>query len=214
MPLIVVRPGSDLEDAAANISEGRVSLRFAKVPDLSACATYEAVRDLVRQTHPEDSRHSSGNWAGSLWNLRNPEFDQAVIAMPVNRDEGGTFAVGMASGAYQYTPGAKDCHRRPVRWINRAVSVESMGYDLWRSLCAASSCFQVGIENADQRLLGLAKGEPIAGSPEAAIAEGKPDPSVRPPDHPFTQAGFDALAKLYENPTTEALGIRPAAVFR
>ena len=205
MPLIVVRPGGNREDATANLAENRVSLRFDKVPDLSACSTYEAVRGLVRQSHPTDNLRSSGNWAGSLWNLRNPSFDQAVVAMPVNREDGGTYAVGLIDGPYQYAAQATDCHRRPVRWINRTVTAETMGYDLWCSLCSASSCFQVGVDQADKRLMGLAQGTPIAGSPEEAIAQGKPDPSVRPPEWPFTAPGFALLTQLHENPTTDTL---------
>jgi 5-methylcytosine-specific restriction protein B len=204
MTLLLVRAGGDCEDAPGNLAEHRVSVAFSE-PDASACATYEDAQRLVQQTHPNESVATIARWAGSLWNFRNPEHDHAHVVMPVDLHGKRGFAIGRVEGPYQFTPGVRDRHRRQVTWLRTDIPASACAWDLQNRLGLPQTCYRLATNNAESRLMALAHGAPLAGSPEEDLAQGHPDPT-RPqenPVSPFTASAFTLLAQLHANPTED-----------
>lgn len=204
MTLLLVRAGSDCEDAPGNLAEGRVSIAFDEA-DASACATYEDAQTLVRKTHPEEPLATVGRWAGSLWNFRNPVHDTAHVVMPVDLDGKRAFAIGRVEGPYQFLPDVRDRHRRKVTWLRTDIPASVCAWDLQNRLSLPLTCYRLVTNNAEARLMALAQGSPLTGSPEEAIAQGHPDPT-KPPDNPaspFTEPSFALLGQLQAKPTED-----------
>jgi hypothetical protein len=204
MTMLLVRAGSDCEDAPGNLAENRVSTAFDE-PDASACATYEDAQALVKMTHPEEPLATVGRWAGSLWNFRNPEHDTAHVVMPVDIDGKRAFAIGRVEGPYQFLPDVRDRHRRKVTWLRTDIPASACAWDLLNRLSLPLTCYRLVTNNAEARLMALAQGAPLGGSPEEAIAQGKPDPTLPPdePMSPFTGHSFELLGQLQAKPTED-----------
>ena len=66
----VVRAGSQGEAEASNLALGRASIGWSEVPDMSAMASREQIREIVDGLYPGASSQSRAVTTGQLWAFR------------------------------------------------------------------------------------------------------------------------------------------------
>ena len=201
MTILVVRAGSKCEDASGNLANNRVSLAFDE-PDASACASYEDVQKIVHATHLGKGVATMGRWAAALWIFRSPEHDQAIVVMPVDLDGKRVFAIGRVTGGYSFDASVRDRHRRSVQWLHKGIPSEAIGSDVRSRLGLPNSCYRIRKHDAEARLLAMADGKTLPGSPEEDIAAGR-TPQDPVSEVSFPPEAFELLARLMESPKVE-----------
>lgn len=129
--------------------------------DLSSVQTREEIDAALRRAgHPE-----SPNGVGQVYRIRKEiATGDTVITYDTARRE---YPVGEVSGPYQYRPGVRYPHQRPVNWVGR-VRRDDLSPDTLNRLGSLLAVFLLN-ESAGREVLSVLKGErPIAEQAETA----------------------------------------------
>ena len=125
---------------------------FDKVPNLSACASLNDVRELVTTAEPDVSVNAVGNFAAQLWALAGRMAVGDYVVLP--RKETSQVAIGRITVEYEYRaedPDPDKRHVRTVEWLRTDVPRSSIKQDFLYSLGAFSTYCQVSRNEAAAR---------------------------------------------------------------
>lgn len=149
----VVRAGSTGEHEQWNLDNGRATIGWRDVGDLSNCSSREQVRAVVAATYPGYSPNKVGNNAGQLWAFRQSIRPGDLIVMPLHIQRG-YLALGRCVGPYGYDPSAQQDRRHfvPVEWRLEPVARTAIKDDLLASLNGLMTVFSPSKNNAAARL--------------------------------------------------------------
>jgi restriction system protein len=102
--------------------------------------------------NPEKTRIGAGLAMGALWTVSKGIKIGDIVLCP---DGEGRYRVAEVTGEYQYAPGQTLFHRRPVRWLDRAIDRAAMSEPLQRSTGATGTVSHVTKHAAEiERLVG------------------------------------------------------------
>lgn len=150
----VIRAGASGENEAWNLEQGRAGVSFRETPDLTACTTREAVREVVDASYPGDAPGRRANFAGQLWALRNTITPGDLIVMPL-KSKPGYLAMGRCTTEYAYDAAQSDKTRRHhigVQWKADPVPRSALKDDLLNTVNGAMTVFTLSRNNAAARL--------------------------------------------------------------
>lgn len=109
--------------------------------------------------HPDKSKIAAGLACGALWTVAKGIQKGDIVISP---DGSGTYRVGEVVGDYFYAPGQPLPHRRPVKWLDRAIARADMGDALKRSAGSIGTVSTITTHAAELEQL-------IAGTPGPAL---------------------------------------------
>jgi len=90
----------------------------------------EAFIPIYMKIRPDKTKIGAGLAMGALWTVSKGIKIGDVVLCP---DGQGQYRVAEVIGDYQYAPGQTLFHRRPVRWLDRAIDRSAMSEALQRS---------------------------------------------------------------------------------
>lgn len=155
----VVRAGGAGENEENSLNSGRIYVNWPGVGDISQARSFDEVRDIVRNSFPEESNHLIGNWAGQLNKFKNEMQIGDLIVLPLkNLDK---YAIGIVSGEYIYDESDDISgfrHSRKVEWKDKGVDKNRIKPDLRQSLGTLLTVARIGRVNAYKRLLAVSLG--------------------------------------------------------
>jgi restriction system protein len=85
---------------------------------------------IYMKINPDKTRIGAGLAMGALWTVSKGIKVGDIVLCP---DGEGRYRVAEVTGEYQYAPGQTLFHRRPVRWLDRAIDRAAMSEPLQRS---------------------------------------------------------------------------------
>ncbi|MDN5759545.1 MAG: restriction endonuclease [Tomitella sp.] len=186
----VVRAGRNGEDEQWNLEQGRATIRWSEIGDLTNCHSREGVRTLVDAAFPGDATMRRANQTGQLWAFRDSIKIDDLVVMPL-KTRPGYLAFGRCAGTYAYDaaePNKARRHHLPVTWQTEAIAKSGMQDDLLYMLNASMTVFSPSRNNAAERLDRVAQtGADPGGAHDTATASAppsrQPSPSLsRPAD--------------------------------
>lgn len=191
----VVRAGQRGENEHWNIEQGRVTVGWSEVGDLSRAATREDVRRRVEDAYPGDGPARWANFTGQLWAFRDSIRAGDLVVLPL-KTKPGYLQFGRVTGVYAYAAAQADWHRShslPVEWLGEPISKTVVGQDLVHTLNGSLTVFQPSRNDAATRLEAIAAGRPDPGfggagsasavtatAPQGAAAREVTDPETAP----------------------------------
>ena len=162
----MVRAGSTGEREKVALEEGLAIAGWEEVGDLSHVATRPALREVLEQAYPSDSRATIGNWTGQMWRLLHEIKIGDLIVLPL-KSQPGIIAVGRVVGNYQYrgdaNPGFR--HVRQVHWLRVDLSRSDVRQDLLDSMGSLLTVCRLSRFGASGRIAQLAEGGIDPGPP-------------------------------------------------
>ncbi|GGK64151.1 restriction endonuclease [Ornithinimicrobium pekingense] len=153
----VVRAGRHGEDEGSNLQEGRATIGWHEIGDLTEMQTREQVRRIVDEVFAGDHPSRQAIFAGQLWAFRDTIRAGDLILMPL-KSQPGQIAFGRCTGEYAYDREA-DAHRRhfrPVQWQPDLVPRSALGGDLLAMVNASMTVFSPSRNDAANRLRAVA----------------------------------------------------------
>lgn len=149
----VVRAGRHGEDEGRNLQDGRATIGWREIGDLTSLKTREAIRQRVDETFPGDHPGRQAIFAGQLWAFRGTIREGDLILTPL-KSQPGQIAFGRCNGPYAFDPAA-DPHRRhyrPVTWQEETVPRSALQGDLLAMVNASLTVFSPSRNDATRRL--------------------------------------------------------------
>jgi hypothetical protein len=132
----VVRAGRKGEAEALNFEEGMVSIGWKEVGDLAEATTIEDVRELYRESRPDDSDARVNTQASQLDQFVNQIQVGDLVLLPL-RTNPGCVAVARVEGDYRHRDepafDVYATHTRSAQWLARDVPVEAFDEELRKS---------------------------------------------------------------------------------
>lgn len=192
----VVRAGRSGEHEQFNLENGRATIGWAPIGDLTACLSRSDVQRLVDAAYTQSSAQSRGMQTGQLWAFRSSIQPGDLVVMPSKTTPGYLF-MGRCAGGYGYDPSA-DPHRRhllPVEWRPEPVAKTVLKDDLLATLNGLMTVFAPSRNGAAGRLeavlaSGADPGSAVATSISAPVAEAE---VTDPPSVPTLDAIQDRV---------------------
>ena len=125
-----------------------------ELPDLSACASRDALAGLLRQTYPAEKPRTLGSWLNQIWPVRDTMQNGDLVALPLKGRP--AVAFGTVTGPYRRVPDANGApvHSRPVQW-HAQVPRAALDADMIFSLGAFMTVCRIGRNNAEERARAL-----------------------------------------------------------
>jgi restriction system protein len=157
MALWMVRAGKRGEREDLALDKNLAVIGWEELPDLSGIKAREDLASLMAATYPDVKRNTLINWVAQLWAFRSTIVKGDHIVLPLKGRA--AIAIGTFTGDYQYNPGLHPSvrHVRPVRWITKDLPRSAVDQDLLFSLGAFLTVCRIERNNAEERLLTLAK---------------------------------------------------------
>lgn len=154
----VVRGGRHGEDESLNLQEGRATVGWREIGDLTELTTREAVRQRVDEAFPGDHPGRQAIFAGQLWAFRDSIRRGDLILMPL-KSQPGHIAFGRCTGGYAYDHQAHPHrrHYRPVDWQPDTVPRSALQGDLLAMVNASLTVFSPSRSSAARRLEAIAE---------------------------------------------------------
>lgn len=163
MSVWLIRAGREGENEALAQDEGLAVVGWSNLPNLSAIAAREDVRQMVQNAVPDAKKMAIANWTGQLWAFVRKVSVEDLVVLPSKK--GSTVAVGRVSSDYEYRADLvpQDAsHTRRVQWLAQ-VPRSSFQDDLRQSMNAYLTVCEISRPNAEARILALVNGAPSAG---------------------------------------------------
>lgn len=173
----VIRAGKHGENAQWNLEQGRATIRWQEIGDLSGARSREDARAMVDEANPHDSPGRRANNAGQLWAFRAQIHPGDLVILPL-KTKSGYLQFGRVTGGYFYDATQPDRTRRhslPVQWFGEPVSKTVIEQDLVFTINGILTVFQPSRNDAERRLEAIARGEADPGFQELAT-HGVPEP--------------------------------------
>ena len=120
------------------------------------------------ERHPGKSKIAAGLACGVMWTVGKYLQRGDIVLCP---DGSGTYRVGEVTGEYVYAPGQVLPHRRPVRWLDKAIQRAEMSEALRNSTGSIGTTSDVTAYHDELEKL-------IGGIPPAAAVEAVEDPAA------------------------------------
>ena len=210
MTLWGVRSGKYGEREALALEKEWAIIGWEDMPDLSAFADREALRQQLLATYHEEKAKTLSNWESQLWPFAHVMAEGDPVVMPLKQRS--AFALGRIKGPYIFRDqGSEQLHTRPVEWI-REVPRSALAQDLQHSFGAFLTVFQVYRNNAEQRVkvVMAGKADPAFSSTVPTSAQAKlPEAPV-----PGVAASDEANTTDIEQTAEDAIRFRIATVFK
>lgn len=149
----VVRAGRHGEDEGRNLQDGRATIGWREIGDLTGLNTREAIRRRVDEVFEGDHPGRQAIFAGQLWAFRDSIRDGDLILMPL-KSQPGHIAFGRCTSAYGFDP-ETDPHRRhyrTVKWQADTVPRSALHGDLLAMVNASLTVFSPSRNDATHRL--------------------------------------------------------------
>ena len=147
----LVRAGRHGEDEEFALDNDVAVVGYPDVASLEDADTYEAVRELVIPTYPEDTKSSSlGIHVGQVWRFVGEMKEGDLVILPRKRTS--QIAVGQIAGPYRYNGRSARVHTRAVKWLNAEIPRDTFQMDLLHSFGAAMTVCRIQRNNAVQRI--------------------------------------------------------------
>ncbi len=164
MAFWVVRAGKHGVNEGYVVENNVVAIGWEQVGNLSPFKEREALHAHVAKVYPNELRGRVAIWAGELWALKERIKSGDHVAVPLTSRA--AIAIGRVTGPY-YVPdaplGAK--HQRKVEWLITDLPRSEVDQDLLYTLGSTLAVFQAKRNNAEERLLAYAKGQPVKPKP-------------------------------------------------
>ncbi len=151
MTMWMVRAGKAGENEKLALENKAAIVGWDEMPDLSSCATREALREMLRTAYPDQKVKTLMNWESQLWPVRETIQVGDLVVLPLKTRS--DIAIGKVTGAYQYRtdlPGGP-VHSRPVDWV-REYPRSAFDQDLLFSFGAFMTVCRIERNNAEQRV--------------------------------------------------------------
>ena len=160
MALWLVRCGSRGEGESHALTHGVVGIGWPELGDLSAARSLDAIKERLREQHPDDKPSRIYNQAGQLDAFTHRIKQGDLVALPLKTAP--AVAFGRVTGGYSFDPKAPEQvrHQRPVKWIREDVPRGEIDQDLLYSLGAFMTVCQIRRNNAEKRIEDLLAGKP------------------------------------------------------
>jgi restriction system protein len=122
------------------------------LPDLSGIENREALADLYRKTHPDDSPVLIANQVGQVWAFRHKIQEDDLAVLPPKTQS--AIAIGKVAGPYSYRTDVGEIvrHTRPVKWLRTDLLRTTFEQDLLHSLSSLLTVCQIKRHNAEERI--------------------------------------------------------------
>ena len=149
----LIRAGRSGERDNFAIENGLAGGGFQEVPDLTASATREDIKALVRKAYPDASVAKVPNYAGQLWALRSRVNVGNIVVLPLKTTS--SIALGLVTGGYHYRSDedAAKRHCVSVDWQQIDVPRTAIRQDLLYSLGSAMTICQITRNDGAWRLM-------------------------------------------------------------
>lgn len=175
MAVWLVRAGKYGEREQTALEKGVVTIGWNELPDLSTVQNKEALTEMFREMHPEDSSGKVANNVGQVWSFRSRIQPGDLAVLPLKTRS--AIAIGKVSGPYQYTSDLGDGvrHVRKVEWLRTDLPRTAFGQDILYSLGAFMTVCQIERNQAEERIRAVLAGKADPGAPigeEAEIEDG------------------------------------------
>jgi hypothetical protein len=102
--------------------------------------TFERLKSVYRQYHPDSSEQSVGQCAGNIWYCCNYIQDEDLVFV---RDQEGKFHLSEVAGGYYWNPESELQHQRPIRWTGISISKKDMSKGLSDSMDSPKTCIEI-----------------------------------------------------------------------
>jgi len=155
-----------------------VAVSFERLGDLTAAASRDDVRELLRAGYPETGEAAINNRAGQLWTFIHRIQVGDLVALPLKSQPAISF--GQITGPYKYEPGnpAGARHTRPVKWLKTSVPRTSIDQDLLYSVGAFMTVCATKRNNAEARIRALLGNHTAPQGPSETDLVVDPEPEV------------------------------------
>ena len=181
MTVWIVRGGRNGEFEEEALQTNTVAIGWPSVGDLADATDRQRVSSLLEKAYGDRTPRWLGNSVGKLLGFAHEMQPDDLVVMP--RKGQPIIAIGEVTGAYEYRPEAQEFpHSRPVKWLNREVSKDSLDQDLLSSLSALPTIYKPRAYNAEERFRDAAdERQPTSGThpPDGMDDDLEPEP---PPD--------------------------------
>jgi restriction system protein len=150
MSLWVVRAGRRGEQQETALNQRVVCHAWNMLPDYSGFRTKEDLRQLYKQTYPEESEKQVISGLSQVWRFAHEIQNGDLVALPLKTEA--AFAFARVTGAYQYKKLAPNVmHIRSVEWL-KTVPRSVFAKDLLFSMNSALTVFKVYRNDAENRI--------------------------------------------------------------
>jgi hypothetical protein len=183
----VIRAGKKGGQEESALKDNLVTIHWKELPDLSEVRDKKSLEAIYRATYPEETSKQVAIGVGQVWRFCRVIEPGHLVALPrllkSNRME---VAIGRISGPYEYRAdlGEHIRHVRSVQWICRDIRRGSFKQDLQKSLGLPPTVYQIGCQDAEQRLLAVLSGHVEAAGANAHRSESISTPLDRLSDRP------------------------------
>jgi len=168
MAVWLVRAGRRGEQEQIALDNDLVTIGWNELPDLSGIENREAIADLYRETHPDDSPTLIANQVGQVWAFRHKIQKGDLAVLPLKTQS--AIAIGKVSGPYSYRTDVGEIvrHTRSVKWLRSDLPRTTFDQDLLHSLGSLLTVCQIKRHNAEERIRAVlgGKGDPGGAEPE------------------------------------------------
>jgi len=146
----LVRGGRNGEQELEAIEEGKVLLGFTEVHDLRKFKDRDAILAHLEEVMPAASQNALRNFASQLNQFAHRMNIGDLVVMP--RKGASTVAMGEVLGEYEYSADSAAKHWRAAKWLNEAVSRDTLKPDLRHSLNALMTVCEITRNAAAERI--------------------------------------------------------------
>jgi restriction system protein len=199
--LWLIRAGKYGEHESRFIDDGRIYLTWGGLTgtSLAGAADYDAIKQIVVSTYPNEPPRKVGNWAGQIWAFALGVKPGDWVVLPSK--QAATIAIGEVLGPYAFDPGAPPDYRHshPIKWLNTQVPRSAFDQDLLYSFGAFLTVCEIKRNDAEKRVRAMSLNA-WASVPMTVLvpAQGAPADDTAGPQAPvdFEQLAQDAIAHL------------------
>lgn len=159
MSLWLVRAGRNGEQEDFALEKNMVVIGWDELPDISTIKTRDDLEKLCSETYPAAKLNTVKNWARQLWTFKDTIQIGDYVVLPLKKRS--ALVLGTIAGNYEFHPefplGAHNA--RKVKWIAE-IPRNVVDQDLLNSLGAFLTVCKIDRNNAEKRIVALAKGKP------------------------------------------------------
>ena len=158
MKVWMVRAGKVGQDEEFAIENNLAIVEWEEMPDLNKANTKETMRNLCKETYPDDGEGTISNYAGQLYAFSQRIEKGDLVVLPFKTQP--TIAIGQVMESYQYLKCKGEMrHTLPVKWVRTDLPRTDVGQDLRYSLGAFMTVCQIQRNNAEERFKAMMSGK-------------------------------------------------------